>query len=190
MVVTMASPRRSNRMSTAKLATAMHDARRGPTSMLAYSEFLEGMALISQQEYLSPDHTGENANSFQDEMLNAMPTKERKQKLKKLATWERTIRQRNQAQTTATFAKNLERRVHMDRGTPVEKCSKGHLPIRGETRDILIRPLEADFSAFGAIMYLVSIGICVFNIYIQITTIRGVCSAAFTCPRLVNSVNF
>jgi hypothetical protein len=27
----------------------MHDAKRGPASMLAYSEFLQGMALINQQ---------------------------------------------------------------------------------------------------------------------------------------------
>jgi len=164
-------------------AEAMHDAQRGPDSMKAYSEFLRGLELINQQEYISKQHTGELANSFEDKLLDGIPKKERQKKLKGLARWERTIRQRHQAQTTATFVKNLERRVQMGVDTAVEKTKKGHLPIRGWTRDILLRPPEADFSFFAVLMGAVSQVIFISNLVTQLRLFPIVCSAAFACPR-------
>jgi hypothetical protein len=35
---------------------------------------------------------------------------------------------------------------------PCTWSSKGHLPIRGQTRDILTRDLEQDFSIFGVVV--------------------------------------
>ncbi|KAJ1494522.1 hypothetical protein T484DRAFT_1765201 [Baffinella frigidus] len=83
------------------------------------------------------------------------------------------------AQTTATFVKNLERRVQMGVDTAVEKTKKGHLPIRGWTRDILLRPPEADFSFFAVLMGAVSQVIFISNLVTQVA-FRAASTVAMT----------
>jgi hypothetical protein len=64
--------------------------------MTAYSEFLAGLSLINQQEYLNPEHTGRKAEAFNDNLLDSMPKSTRKLTLHNFARWERAIRRRFQ----------------------------------------------------------------------------------------------
>jgi hypothetical protein len=67
--------------------------------------------------------------------------------------------------------------------TPLKNCRAGHIPIRSETRDILLRPIEADFTWTAAFLQLYTSLTYVYALVVQIMLIAGVCSAAFICPR-------
>jgi len=66
-------------------------------------------------------------------------------RLGRIAAWERVVRERSSAATVANWAQMLHARSEMDARTPALECVAGHLPIRKETRELLLRPPEVDF---------------------------------------------
>jgi hypothetical protein len=68
-----------------------------------------------------------------------------RRRLGRIAAWERVVRERSSAATVANWEQMLHARSEMDVRTPALECVAGHLPIRKETRELLLRPPEVDF---------------------------------------------
>mmetsp|Transcript_53978 Transcript_53978/g.110155 ORF Transcript_53978/g.110155 Transcript_53978/m.110155 type:complete len:852 (+) Transcript_53978:538-3093(+) len=63
-----------------------------------------------------------------------------------------------------------------------EEITSDMIPIRKPTAKLLSRPLEPDFTVIGALTYAISICVYVYTLYVQLSSIVGVCSNSYMCP--------